>query len=155
MYENNLIVLPDLSEACLAASLHAKLNSIVSDNTRIDELILGDPSEDIAYKYFLTEEDPYIELPTAKEWEGEYPYWPGCWWFRKDTTTMDKNAADKEEYDNWLVLCEDENINELHTATFTEIERQVAAMIKGEMPSAGELLEVDFNKGNAWQPRIV
>lgn len=152
-FGNNLITLPTLNEMSLAAALHAKLNTICRSNTIVERIKLQNVNENIMYEY-ITDEDDYPELPDASEWGTEYAYFSGCWWERNDVNTMDRNADTEEEYNDWLKLREEQDIDANFSALFLEIERQFNSIFDAEETKDAELIEVDFKKAT-WKPKIV
>lgn len=155
-FNNNFVTLPFIDESTLMAALHCKLNAIVDENTHIDRIKLLEKTENICYEYVSIDEE-YTELPSEEEWNTEFSYWKGCWWNRPDVNTMDRNAKDKKEYDDWMRLVKENNLEKLYTQLFEDIEK-VFANIDG---SAGEVIEVDFEKSDVshgkhiWKPVLV
>lgn len=152
--ENNLIVIPELSEMSLIAALHCKFNAITSENSHIERMRLFDINQKLSYEYFMIDEEEYAELPSPDEWNGEYPYWPGCWWARPDANTMDRDATDEEEYAAWSKEKEEKNIDELFMQVFTEIEQKFNEIFEGT-PKEGEVIPVDFESKAEWKPVLV
>lgn len=157
-FANNFVVLPELNENVFLAALHCKLNAIAGENTEISELSLRDIQEDITHSYYL-ESDTYDELPAASEWQGEMPYWPGCWWNRPDVNTLDRNAQTQEEYDNWQDVKKTHGIDKINMETFREIELLFRGADKCDC--AGDVIEVDFEKSDikhgkyVWKPLLL
>jgi hypothetical protein len=152
-FNNNFIVLPHMTENTLLACLHSKLNAITAPNTVVEKVAIHDTDLGVTYEYILTEEgDGYDELPDTEEWEQELSYWPGCWWTRQDINTVDKVAANQEEYDRWCKLRDEKDLDELHMNLFTEIEN--AYKMELEEP-AGDVIEVDFKASDAQEKRHI
>lgn len=152
--DNNLMVLPQVTEEVMLAAIHCKLNSIVSHGTYIDKVSLRNIDTDLTYQYILYDNEPYLELPSKSEWLTKLSYWPDCWWNRPDTNTMDRNAADQQELDEWQELKETHNLDELYMAPFNEVESQyIDAVSKKD----GEVIDVDFSSENSkkWSPVVV
>jgi hypothetical protein len=155
-FNNNFIVLPDSSDQMLVVALHCKLNAIVHENTYVDRIKFRDTHENICYEYVCVDEE-YTELPSDKQWSTELSYWPGCWWNRPDINTMDRNARDQEEYDDWLKLKSETNIDDLNMQIFKEIEQAFSNV----STCAGEVIEVNFEKPDPatgrpiWKPVLV
>ena len=82
-YDNNVIVLPQCAEVYLIASIHKKLNSIVSEGTIVESVSLEDLENNLTYHYTLVD-DEYTELPDTQEWLGDYSVWDQPWWDRCD-----------------------------------------------------------------------
>ena len=160
-FENNMIVIPDLSEATLITVLHSKLNSISSKNTRVDKIKLIEVIDNITYEYYDdNEDDDNGLLPEIDEWMGEFAFYDQPWWRRNDQLTWDNAAKDKEEYELWL---ERKASDDFPTSTeaFDDIEERVLEVISsvlkdGEEPK-GEIIEVDFTneKRKKWKPTLV
>ncbi len=160
-YENNMIVIPDLSEATLITVLHSKLNAISSENTRVDKIKLIEGIDSITYEYYDDNEDTETSiLPSIDEWMGDFSFYEEPWWHRNDQLTWDNAAKDKEEYDLWLERRTSEGFP-TSTEAFDEIEERVMEVItsvfkSGEEPK-GEIIEVDFanEKRQKWKPTLV
>jgi len=152
-FTNNLIVVPDLSELSLIATLHSKLNAITAEATTVDKITLRDVDSDLSYEYILLD-DHYDELPSAEEWSNELSYWPGCWWNRVDITTSDRIAENKKEHTKWLKIKKEHNIDEINKQWLHSIEQAFACTSLGE----GQVIEVDFEANEpkpAWRPVFV
>lgn len=155
IFENNIVMLPDLTEVTLLAALYAKFNSITAENTSVKALSLRNVRDNVTYSYEIDEDDEVdnMELPTAKEWLGEYPYWENTWWERNDISTYDKAAETEEELNKWKKYAAESKIDELNKQTFEEIEEEVGAVFQRVVNSinkgqaSGELIEVDFTRG--------
>lgn len=148
--DNNIVVLPEVSDTMLIACIHAKLNSLICENSCIDNVRLNDITEDIMFEYF-SDGEPYNELPSDEEWCPELSLWNTPWWFRDDVVTFDKIAEDKQAYDSWLVSVEREEIVDLSSEIFDAIEKQFTQKITDLAP--GEIIEVDF--GKKFKPKLV
>lgn len=156
-YDNNMIMLPDISDRTLTAALHCKFNSIISKNTIVEKVTVLDKLEDITYEYLLIDDD-YSELPTEETWCGDLSYWDECWWHRNDTGTIDNRAQNQEEYDNWLELKQEQNIDQLNTSLFTEVEEYYKELFHTNKHKEGEVIEVDFESKTTttpWKPTLV
>jgi len=155
-YSNNVITLPEVNETTLLAALHSKMNIICGDNTHVDLVKITDRVQGLSYSYYQEEKDDYPELPYEQaEWLGELPYWDTPWWRRPDITTLDRNAADQEEFDTWIQACEESGMNDANIALFEEIDDTVRAAAEGNTNTSGELIEVDFEQKKPWKPTIV
>lgn len=147
---NNFILLPEITEFFILATLHTKINAFIEPNTVVEQMSLHSIEEDIHYDFTLVDED-CPELPKAEDWAGKYPYWPGCWWNRPDANTFDRNAQSKDEIDEWNELVEEVGLS----LSFTEGFKNIEAMIRGEPMPPGELIEVDFENKKQWRPELV
>lgn len=152
--QNNFMVLPDVSEMTILASLHYKFNSIISDNSLVTTITLNEKMQNLTFNYtFIDDGEGYTELPSFAEWCPEYSYWDMPWWCRKDVMTLDRVAKDKEEYDKW---CSEQKsqVEQSSIDLFNEIDNQYKEMFSNidEMEKEGELIEVDFKNT---KPRLV
>ena len=151
-YDNNFLVLPDLSESILISALHCKLNVIAEENTFVDSVILKDTEAKISYQYVITPDEGYVELPTDQSWVGEFSYWDTPWWYRNDISTMDHNAHSQEQHERWLEIKESGKIDEMNTETFRAIEEQLTEIFDQahkHNTGPGEIIEVDFSNKNS------
>lgn len=148
--DNNIMVLPDVSDTMLIACLHAKLNSLICENSCIDTVQLFDITENMTFDYF-NDGDPYSELPLDEEWCPELSFWETPWWFRDDVVTFDKIAEDSTSYSKWIDSNERAEIIGLSTEIFNEIEKQFTQEITNI--GLGEIIEVDFSK--KFKPTLV
>lgn len=151
-YDNNFLVLPDLTESMLISALHCKLNVIAEENTYVDSVILKDTEANISYQYVITPDEGYAELPADQSWVGEYPYWDTPWWYRNDISTMDNNAHTAEQYERWTEIKNSGKIDEMNTETFRAIEEQLTEIFvqaQKDISGPGEIIEVDFANKNA------
>jgi hypothetical protein len=154
--DNNVLMLPDLTEVTLMSALISKMNAITAENTSVRELSIRNVRDKVTYSFMCDEQDDsdYDDLPTAKEWLGEFPYWEKTWWERDDISTYDRGAKDEEELKNWKKNAEEQRIDELNKQTFREVEQDVTAIFlkvanqHTKEEHAGELIEVDFSKKN-------
>ena len=152
-YTNNFIILPELSEHHLIATLHSKLNSITDPLTEVDRITLIDKKEKLSYEY-ISLDGCYNELPTAETWATEFSWFDGCWWDRDDVTTFDRNSETQEQFDEWLKIKDEQHIDEFNKAVFVEIERAY----REATPKSGEVVEIDFTAPEplkTWIPVIV
>ena len=141
---NNIILLPDTSESTLAAALHCKFNSIITDNSVVATVTLLDKVNELSFCYTLFD-DVYDELPGKSEWNPEFSFWSESWWNRNDISTLDKVAADEEEYALWLDTGLKEKIANETAELFGEIEAQFRSLFPADSSEAeGALIEVDF-----------
>jgi len=163
-HDNNFLILPDLSDACLAMALHCKLNAICHENSFIESISIKDKIDGIAYSMF-SDDNEYDSLPTMNEWLGELSFWEQPWWRRRDFSTFDNVAASKEEHEEFFNKDTNQNILERMQEPLEEIQNQVIADIYGKEinevieesgadTSSGELLEVDF-KNKKFKPKLV
>lgn len=168
-YDNNLVVLPDLSEGTIVTALHRKLNSISHETTRVQHVKLCDTDLDLTYKYTCTTEADELSdgLPDITEWMGEFSYWEEPWWSRNDQLTWDHAAANEQEWTEHKGR--DLNGDEFNpTEMFDEIEAQLTIIFEEALIDAGlaekkegQLIEVDFAQKNSaapdekWKPTVI
>lgn len=151
-FDNNLMVLPELHESSIISALHCKFNTISGPHTFVEEVRLKNLEDNITYRLFCDEDDPYYsQLPSEEEWLGEFSYWDKPWWYRNDGTMLDRNAVNEEEYQKWLEARAESGLDDGH-GLFEEIEEYIRNGIPVE--GIGEVVEVDFSK-NKWEPRLV
>lgn len=148
--ENNLMVLPDCGESTLSAALHHKLNSICKQNTFMDEITLYEPSQDITYRFLLTDDELDISLPSG-QWLGEMSFWDDPWWERDDCLTFDNVAGNKKEYKNFT---DQKAIHEHNSKeVFLSLEKEIAKMFEDDDEEDmakpvkdADVIRVDFGK---------
>jgi hypothetical protein len=163
---NNLIVLPDIREGTFIAALHRKLNSISHETTYVPRIKFHDVDQDLTYVYTcISDEDDYEELPSIKDWMGEFSYWKNPWWDRSDQSTWDQAAESKEELE--LYLSDPAGLDQQDNELFEEIESQLTDIFHNELVEAGlaeqktgQLIEFDFKKkedkpSKKWTPVVV
>jgi hypothetical protein len=166
--DNNLVVLPDLSEGTIVTALHRKLNSIAHETTHVHHVKLNDTDLDLTYKYTCTtdEDELFDGLPEMEDWMGELSYWEEPWWARGDQLTWDHAAADAEELELHRGKGLDGNDINPYEA-FEEIETQLKGIFQEALVEAGlaeqaegEVIEVDFEKKETksrekWTPTVI
>lgn len=164
-HDNNFMILPDMSDACLAMALHCKLNTICHENSFVESISIKDKVDNIAYSLFA-DDNEYDQLPTINEWLGELSFWDSPWWRRKDFSTFDNVAASKDEHSEFFNKDVNKNILQRMEEPIAQIEAQVIADIYGKEineviekttnpeKEKGELLEVDFKK-KTFKPKLV
>jgi len=165
-YENNLVILPDLSEATIITALHRKLNSISQDCTRVEKVSLRDVDDGLNYNYTCTAEH-YNEdngLPCIEEWMGECSFYSEPWWDRPDQLTWDHKIDSAEELEAARQIMNESGVS--NTEAFDDIECEVRSVFNVALKEAGiidekegELIEVDFVKKQPviekWTPKIL
>lgn len=153
IFENNIVMLPDLTEVTLMSTLYAKFNTITGRDTNVKSISIKNIRDNVTYSFDLgdEEDDDYTELPTATEWLGDYPYWEKTWWERDDISTYDKGAETLEELESWKIHSRENRVDELNRQTFIEIEKEVTSVFDRvtqerdkNTEHAGELIEIDF-----------
>lgn len=165
-FNNNLIVVPDISENFFTLALHRKMNNIVAEHTIVERITLKDLDNKLTYEYFCNDKTEEIELPTNEEWMGELSYFEEPWWDRDDASTFDNYAEDQAEYDAWVKHKEDnDTVINPHNIVFDEIEKDLKKLFKqafnkedgNDEPQEAEVIEIDFaNKPEKkWIPKIV
>lgn len=146
-FNNNVIVLPDITEAMLTMALHNKFNTVVHADTFVDCVRLKNLRDSISFEYLQTDKDE-SDMPSIAEWLGDLSYWNIAWWHRADISTMDRQAASPEEHELWCNTREKADIDDLNTRALRDIEHQVTLMFNNGACSAsekqGEVIEVDF-----------
>ncbi len=163
-HDNNFMILPDLSDACLAMSLHCKLNAICHKNSFVESISIKDKVDKLAYSMFA-DDNEYEQLPTIKDWIGELSFWETPWWRRRDFSTFDNIAGSKEEHEEFFSQDFNQDILARMEEPIAQIEGQVIADIYGKQvkevlkdiepeKESGELLEVDFKK-KTFKPKLV
>jgi len=167
-WENTLIVLPDLHESTITSAIHAKLNTICEEGSHIDEIVWSDTTDNVCYRYFNDLENggsDYDDLPDIKSWMGEFSYFDTPWWFRNDSSTIDRPAADQIELDTWIKHKEKIGYDDLVVATFNEIDQNISDMwdeirktVSEDNKEPGELIDLasfKTSKKEKWKPTLV
>tara|TARA_B100000927_G_scaffold290707_1_gene290280 strand:+ start:373 stop:1137 length:765 start_codon:yes stop_codon:yes gene_type:complete len=161
-HDNNFMILPELSETCFTMALHSKLNHICHENSYVESLTIKDKVENLTYNFFADDLE-YEDLPDIKEWLGELSFWDTPWWRRKDFSTFDNVAENKEEHEVFFSDDANQGILERMSEPLREIEHRVIADIYGdeireiiseEEKEKGKLVEVDF-KNKTFKPKLV
>lgn len=161
-HDNNFLILPDMSDACLAMTLHCKLNAICHENSFVESISIKDKIDNIAYSMFA-DDNEYDQLPMMSEWLGDLSFWESPWWRRKDFSTFDNFAESKEEHTAFFDKEENKDILERMESPIAQIEAQVIAdiygneikeVLKEEPKETGQLMEVDF-KNKTFKPKLV
>lgn len=162
-HDNNFLILPDMSDACLASALHCKLNTICHENSFVESVSIKDKVDGICYSMYADDHE-YDSLPTIAEWIGELSFWESPWWRRRDFSTFDNIAASKEEHEEFFNKDVNKDILARMEEPLVQIEAQVIADIYGteikevldtqETKETGQLMEVDF-KNKKFKPRLV
>lgn len=150
-FDNNFMFLPSLSEATLISALHCKLNAIIHESSIVDVISLKDTVDDLDYNFVNTDFE-YPMLMDIKDWLGELSFWDKPWWYRRDFSTFDNVALNKEELDEWKETKCAESTERMQRA-ISDIEETVT----GQMATSddkGQLIEVDFAK-KVSKPRLV
>lgn len=169
VYENNVVVLPNLNKDTIITALHRKVNSICADNTQVFTVKICDVDLDLSYTYTCMDPDDcqFDELPKKEEWVEPLSYWEDPWWDRNDQLTWDPAAASEDE---WTKLRADnfDTVNIDTCTAFDEIEHHMIHMFQDSLvkaglaePKEGEIIEVDFENKRAknqiekWKPKLV
>lgn len=167
-YENNFMVLPDLTESTLMEVLHSKFNSLCKPGSRVEYVQLYDHINEMNYTFYLSDDDEYM-LPNQDEWMGELSFWPDPWWHRSDVSTYDNSAESPEELEDLRSKISESGPYSSAMQAFEEIEETVKnsyhdAMVQaGILPRTerGQLIEVDFTnakepaKREKWTPKVI
>jgi len=154
-YDNNFLVLPDLSESTLLESLHSKLNTLAGETTFVDFINMKDRSQNIGYSYI--NDEMVHDLPEDNYWVGKFPFWKTPWWLRYDSTTFDNTGKTKEEQQLVREQRVENGIDSLTTLVFTEIDEEVESQLKNE--PEGQVVDLEafkkINKDRKWKPTLV
>ncbi len=146
-FNNNVIVLPEATEAMLTMALHNKFNTVVDQDTFVDCVRLKNVADGVSYEYIHTDK-AHSDMPMMSEWMGKLSYWDTPWWHRADISTLDRCALDAEEHQQWQQTRAESGIDELNTRAFDDIEKQITQMFNRNNPASadkdGEVIEVDF-----------
>lgn len=142
-FDNPLIVLPQLSETILLTTIHAKLNSLITDCSIVENLELVDIADDLSYNYF-NDTHEYPDLPAVKDWLGDFSFWSVPWYFRKDFSTFDNFALDQEELDKWNVEQKDllAQMEQAYVDILTDITEEYNRSVNVPQPKKGELIQL-------------
>jgi hypothetical protein len=123
--DNNIVVIPSLTEQTILGAIQAKLYALCSGGTVIDRVTLSDVREKTTFDLFA--EDGVIEglLPESGRWLGNFPYWETPWWNRPDAVTFDNYAESMDEYEFWTSEENQELVAKDTTAEFLDIENAI------------------------------
>lgn len=162
-YNNNFIVVPDLSETTFLAALHCKLNHIVDVNTFVDTITLKDIDQQITYTYNVIdfEDDCWIELPSHDEWLPQFSHWEQSWWFRYDVSTADAMASNEEEWKAVLELKAEVDVDALNRESLDYVDETFNKMFDESVERDGQIVDLeDFKiakeqKKKGWTPKLV
>jgi len=161
-YDNNFIVLPSLQELTLLEAIHSKLMALTQNLSFVGQVRLTDTDNNLAYSLnFETPEFSY-NLPDAKDWPGEFSFWPKPWWQRYDISSFDNVAESAEEAEQFGIM----NIADKLVEELDSIDAHVESIFnKMNNPdtedTVGEVIDLDKirsqidKKGNKWKPTIV
>lgn len=160
-FENNFVLVPDTTDPTLISAIQRKLTAIIGDCAEVVSLVLYDMDDQLRYRletYEQNEKDD--DLPSIKEFLGEFHLTDVPWWDRADETTWDGVAANQEEYDvikNKVTATSDDE--EPTLSMFEEIEENIRAVYKNA-ENTGQIIEVDFTeqakkKTKKWKPEII
>jgi hypothetical protein len=156
-YENNFLVLPDVSDTTLLEALHCKLNVICGDSTYIEDLVLIDTDHSVGYE-IMTDEEAQYSLPSAIDWMGELSFWDQPWWMRYDVTTFDNFAESITELEQFR---QSDSYGGALQSEFDEIDKEVDLLFNQMQGKVGEIVDLDQirsdinRKGNNWKPTLV
>ena len=144
--KNFLFITPTVNLTCLSNVLFRKFNALCSDNVFVDSIEIYDFETDLNYEYFNdTKEYDDLNLPTAKEFVGEYSIYDNPWWERSSISTYD--YAVKTEQDLLDIRKELEESEKLMEKDLKVIEEEVIKQFKKTYnveTAKGELIKVDF-----------
>ncbi len=162
-YNNNIIVMPDLSEMTFLSALHCKLNHIIDKNTFVDNLSLVDTDQQITYNYNVDtfEEDTWIELPSHDEWLPEFSHFEQSWWFRYDMSTFDGMSKDQEEHELWQLAKDEEGVDDINKEPLDYIDKTFDDMFDQQKEYDGQIVDLkDYKiakekKKTGWTPKLV
>ena len=156
-FENNLAVVPDISDGTLVALIMAKLSSLCKPNTFVDTVEITDCDDGVGYELMCTDANELsgTDLPDKDMWMGKLSFWDAPWWYRDDASTWDASAETEDELRKWRVENKERQLNgsdTIHNVALNEIERQLKSKFRqlsvsvGTPETSGELIEVDFGK---------
>ena len=167
-WDNTLVVLPDMHESTITSAIHAKLNTICEEGSHIDEITWNDTTDNVCYRYYNDLDDDnkgYDDLPNINDWMGEYSYFDIPWWFRNDTSTIDRPGENQEEVDKWIAHKEKIGYEDLVLATFRDIEENINVLwddirktVDKDKKEPGELIDLasfKSDKKEKWKPTLV
>lgn len=153
--QNNFMMLPNVSEMTIMAALHCKLNHIINDNSYVTSISCNEKIQNLTFSYTLIDDlEGYTELPSDAEWCPEFSYWDTPWWSRRDIVTIDRVAADQEEYDNWLAV-DKIKVEASSQDLLKAIDDQYIDLFSDTEIKEGDIIEVDFEQKKSWGPRLV
>jgi len=153
-YNNNFMFLPNLSEATFATALHCKLNSIIDELSHVESLQIEDTVDGMEYSIYNDDMD-YNILPSIDQWLGELSFWKTPWWERRDFSTFDNIAQDKEELDTWFNNDKQQDLIAKMSKPIDDIEKEVKDQLDPkDIKEQGKLIEVDFAK-KQFKPKLV
>lgn len=164
-YENNVVTLPYCAEIMFLEALHCKFNVLAGENTFVDSLELYDHFAEQSYIYVQEEEDHCVyELPSSKQFVGEFALWDKCWWDRYDITTYDSGVESAELLEEWKSKIDLQTLLDVSNAVLNEIDSQIESSFDHTMPdAAGELIDLEqvketmkaASKDTQWKPTLV
>ena len=153
-FDNNVILSPDNGEASLGVMLHAKINTITTDNY-VGAIEVIDNRTNTCYTYY-DDENEYVFLPSIKEMilENGIAFHEQPWWFRNDISTYDGCAKDENEYNHYLEN-HFEKVQEAVKQPLLELDEKLReAMLDNKDP--GEIVDLEeFKKKKAWKPKLI
>jgi len=155
-FDNNFLVVPDVTDTTILEALHCKLNVLCGDGTVIDSLVLSDTDTGIGYEVFTDTETAY-KLPSAAQWLGELSFWEKPWWERYDVTTFDNYAESAEDLADFR---KSEAYNGALSVELDEIDQQVDQLFNQIHGKVGEVIDLEdlrrnSVKKNSWKPTVV
>lgn len=153
-FDNNVILSPDNGEASLGVMLHAKINTITTDNF-VGGIEVIDNRTNTCYTYY-DDENEYVFLPSIQEMilENGIAFHEQPWWFRNDISTYDGCAKDENEYNHYLEN-HFEKVQEAVKQPLLELDEKLReAMLDNKDP--GEIVDLEeFKKKKAWKPKLI
>ena len=145
-HNNNFMILPEMSDACLVTALHSKFNALCTEHSFVEAVNISDKVDGLAYSFFSDDND-YDTLPSMENWLGELSFWQTPWWERRDFSTFDNIAQSKEELDEFMSRDDNGAILERMQDPINTIEAELRGELSKESPKEkGKLVEVDFTK---------
>lgn len=158
---NNLLLTPDVNEGVILALLHMKLNHICQEDSLVEKVRLLDTADNIHYELTCDDED-LEDLPSVKDWIGEFSYWAEPWWMRDDASTWDIDFENQESLDEFKdtfkhpeIWKEFDNIPDRVRAIFTQQLEDKGVIEKTEK---GTVIEIDFSDNaeqRKWTPTVI
>lgn len=144
--KNFLFITPKVNINSLSNVLFRKFNSLCSENVFVDGIEVYDFEADLNYEYFNdTKEYDDLNLPSAKEFVGEYSIYDKPWWERSSISTYDYAVKSNQELLD--IRKELEESEKLMEQDLKVIEDQVIKQMRDTFKietTKGELIKVDF-----------
>ena len=56
-HNNNFMILPEMSDACLVTALHSKFNALCTEHSFVEAVNISDKADGLAYSFFSADND--------------------------------------------------------------------------------------------------